>query len=44
MLNLRCGQYIRNPFFPGFWGQKLGCGLFILADCTKLYKVIEDNK
>ena len=34
MLNLGCGQYLRNPFFPGFWGQKWGvrvvysCGLY----------------
>ena len=40
MLNLRCGQYIRNPFFPGFWGQKSGCGLCILADYTQLYTVM----
>ena len=43
MLNLRCGQYIRNPFFPGFWGQKSGCGLCILADYTQLYTVILDS-
>ena len=41
MLNLRCGQYIRNPFFPGFWGQKSGCGLCILADYTQLYTVVQ---
>ena len=39
MLNLGCGQYLRNPFFPGFWGQKWGCGLCILADYTRLYTV-----
>ena len=39
MLNLGCGQYLRNPFFPGFWGQKWGCGLCILADYTPLYTV-----
>ena len=39
MLNLGCRQYLRNPFFPGFWGQKWGCGLFILADYTRLYTV-----
>ena len=39
MLNLRCGQYLQNPFFPGFWGQKWGCGLCILADYTRLYTV-----
>ena len=41
MLNSRCCQYIRNPFFPGFWGQKWGCGLCILADYTQLYTVIQ---
>ena len=39
MLNMGCGQYLRNPFFPGFWGQKWGCGLCILADYTRLYTV-----
>ena len=39
MLNLGCGQYLRNPFFPGFWGQKWGCGFCILADYTRLYTV-----
>ena len=39
MLNLGCGQYLRNPFFPGFWGQKWGCGLCILADYIRLYTV-----
>ena len=39
MLNLECGQYLRNPFFPGFWGQKWGCGFCILADYTRLYTV-----
>ena len=39
MLNLGCGQYLRNPFFPGFWGQKWGCGLCILVDYTRLYTV-----
>ena len=39
MLNLGCGQYLQNPFFPGFWGQKWGCGLCILADYTRLYTV-----
>ena len=39
MLNLGCGQYLRNPFFPGFWGQKWGCRLCILADYTRLYTV-----
>ena len=39
MLNLGCGQYLRNPFFPGFWGQKWGCGLCILADYTRVYTV-----
>ena len=42
MLNLGCGQYLRNPFFPGFWGQKWGCGFCILADYTRLYTVIAD--
>ena len=42
MLNLGCGQYLRNPFFPGFWGQKWGCGLCILADYTRLYTVVND--
>ena len=37
MLNLGCGQYLRNPFFPGFWGQKWGCGFCILADYARLY-------
>ena len=41
MLNLGCGQYLRNPFFPGFWGQKWGCGLCILADYTRLYTVYD---
>ena len=41
MLNLGCGQYLRNPFFPGFWGQKWGCGLCILADYTQLYTVVK---
>ena len=40
MLNLGCGQYLRNPFFPGFWGQKWGCGFCILADYTRLYTVV----
>ena len=40
MLNLGCGQYLRNPFFPGFWGQKWGCGFCILADYTRLYTVL----
>ena len=40
MLNLGCGQYLRNPFFPGFWGQKWGCGFCIIADYTRLYTVI----
>ena len=40
MLNLGCGQYLRNPFFPGFWSQKWGCGLCILADYTRLYTVL----
>ena len=39
MLNLGCGQYLRNPFFPGFWGKKWGCGFCILADYTRLYTV-----
>ena len=39
MLNLGCGQYLRNPFFPGFWGQKWGRGFCILADYTRLYTV-----
>ena len=39
MLNLGCGQYLRNPFFTGFWGQKWGCGLCLLADYTLLYTV-----
>ena len=39
MLNLGCGQYLRNPFFPGFWGQKWGCWFCILADYTRLYTV-----
>ena len=39
MLNLGCGQYLRNPFFPGFWGQKWVCGFCILADYTRLYTV-----
>ena len=41
MLNLGCGQYLRNPFFPGFWGQKWGCGFCILADYTRLYRVLD---
>ena len=41
MLNLGCGQYLRNPFFPGFWGQKWGCGFCILADYTRLYTVLK---
>ena len=41
MLNLGCGQYLRNPFFPGFWGQKWGCGFCILADYTRLYTVVD---
>ena len=44
MLNLGCGQYLRNPFFPGFWGQKLGCGFCILADYTRLYTVSVDKE
>ena len=43
MLNLGCGQYLRNPFFPGFWGQKWGCGFCILADYTRLYTVNQDS-
>ena len=39
MLILGCGQYLRNPFFPGFWSQKWGCGFCILADYTQLYTV-----
>ena len=44
MLNLGCGQYLRNPFFPGFWGQKWGCGFCILADYTRLYTVLVQSK
>ena len=29
-----------KSIFPGFWGQKSGCGLCILADNTQLYTVI----
>ena len=43
MLNLGCGQYLRDPFFPGFWGQKWGCGFCILADYTRLYTVYKQS-
>ena len=44
MLNLGCGQYLRNPFFSRILGSKVGvrvlysCGLYSAVYATALYQ------